>query len=71
MISPGTKIVCPDCHTHVATAIEPIDLQDEVYQDQFEWRFKGAIMKESICPMCGAYWGDSGGHIHTDRGWQS
>jgi len=71
MIGPGTKIICPECELHIATAIEPIDL-DEVFIDQFEWNVEDVEDKiKTVCPECGEHWGDAGGYLHTDRGWKS
>ena len=68
MIDPGTRIVCPNCKLHVATAIAPVELDDgELYDDLFDWHVN---VTSTACPKCLANFGDSGGWLHTDNGWE-
>ncbi len=70
MILPGTKIVCPDCDLHIATAMVPIIFDDEqlIYEDDFDWHVQQP--KSTNCPECSGRWGDKGGWLHTELGWE-
>lgn len=70
MIPPGTKITCPKCALHIATSLVFIEFDEdkEIYMDDFDWHVP--LTGSSRCHKCDTQWGDRGGWLHTEFGWE-